>query len=147
MSSFKEKSLVVILRVSGLILMSAFIAVFLPYKTMADIHRWIGLGDFPLLSILDYLARSVSLFYAVHGIILFYVSFDIFKYLQFIKLLCYLGFLFGICLIFIDIQASMPAYWIICEGPSALLLSGLIFMLTKKIEKGKVMINEKKQNL
>ena len=76
----KEKFLIIILRVSGLLLVTAFIAVFLPYETMTKIHRQIGLGEMPQLPILAYLARSVSLFYAIHGIILLYISFYSLQY-------------------------------------------------------------------
>lgn len=91
----KKKALIVILRLSGLLLITAFIAAFLPYETMAWIHEQIGMGHFPKLPILDYLARSVSLFYGIHGVIVLYISFDMMRYLKFLKLLCYLGSFLG----------------------------------------------------
>lgn len=133
----KEKILVIILRTSGLLLITAFAAIFLPYETMAQIHRQIGLGDFPQLPILDYLARSVSLFYAIHGVIVLYISFDVRNYLPFLKLLCYLGFVFGVTLFFIDLNAPMPASWTFSEGPMILILNLVIYALVLKIEKEK----------
>ena len=131
----KKKVLLIILRLSGLILITAFVAVFLPYDTMANIHRQMGLGDFPALPILDYLARSVSLFYGIHGIILLYISFDLARYLPLLKLLCYVGFLFGIALFVIDINAPMPANWAYTEGPFVLSLNLAIYILVIMIEK------------
>lgn len=131
----KKKALITILRLSGLLLITAFIAAFLPYETMAKIHEQIGLGNFPKLPILDYLARSVSLFYGIHGVIVLYISFDIMRYLKFLKLLCYLGFVFGIALFFIDINAPMPANWAYSEGPLIVSLNLMVYSLVVMIEK------------
>ncbi len=133
----KEKALIIILRLSGLILITAFFAVFLPYETMAKIHQQIGLGDFPRLPILDYLARSVSIFYSIHGVIVIYISLDLHKYLQFLKLLCYLGFVFSISLFFIDFNAPMPTGWTFSEAPIVLVLNLAIYILARMIEKEK----------
>ena len=131
----KEKILVIILRLSGLMLMTAFIAVFLPYETMAKIHFQIGLGTMPQLQIMDYLARSVSMFYGIHGVIVIYISFNLNMYLQFLKLLCYLGLLFGLSLFFIDINASMPSYWTFGESSIVVLLNLVIYVFVIMIEK------------
>ncbi len=131
----KEKALIIILRLSGLMLITAFIAVFMPYETMARIHQRIGLGYFPQLPILDYLARSVSLFYGIHGVIVLYISFELIRYLQFLKLLCYLGFVFGIALFIIDIKAPMPASWTFGEGPLIVALNLVIYILVIMVEK------------
>jgi hypothetical protein len=130
-----EKTLIIILRISGLLLITAFIAVFLPYETMASIHQLIGLGNLPHLPILDYLARSVSFFYGIHGVIVLYISFNLMRYLQLLKLLCYLGFSFGIALFFIDLTAPMPAYWSFGEGPIVVSLNMVIYLLVIMLEK------------
>ncbi|MFC1494039.1 hypothetical protein ACFL6W_02055 [Thermodesulfobacteriota bacterium] len=132
-----EISLKIILRISGIMLITAFGAVLLPYDTMARIHQQIGLGNLPNAPILDYLARSVSLFYAMHGVIAIYISFNLMRYLQILKLLCYLGFLFGIALFIIDIKAPMPAYWAFTEGPIILSLNLAIYILANMLERNK----------
>lgn len=129
-----EITLKIILRISGIMLIAALGAVFLPYETMAVIHKHLGLGQFPNLPVLDYLARSVSLFYAMHGVIIIYISFDLIKYLKFLKMLCCLGIVFGIALFIIDIQAPMPAYWIYIEGPFIIILNLLIYVLAKMLK-------------
>lgn len=116
-------------------LITAFIAVFLPYEKMAEIHRQMGLGDMPRLPILDYLARSVSMFYGIHGVIVLYISFNVLRYLQFLKLLCYIGFGFGIALFFIDFNAPMPANWAYAEGPLIVLLNMVVYVLTIMLER------------
>ena len=131
----KEKVLIIILRLSGLMLITAFIAVFLPYETMAKIHHQLGLSKLPQLPIVDYLARSVSFFYGIHGVIILYISFNLMKYLSFLKLLCYIGFVFGIALFCIDITAPMPASWTFSEGPLVLFLNLVVYLFVIKIEK------------
>ena len=131
----KKKALIVILRLSGLLLITAFIAAFLPYETMAKIHEQMGMGDFPKLPILDYLARSVSLFYSIHGVIVLYISFDLMRDLKFLKLLCYLGFVFGIVLFGVDMNAPMPTSWTFSEGPLIVSLNLVVYILVLMIDK------------
>ena len=131
----KEKTLIIILRISGLMLITAFIAVFLPYETMARIHHLMGLGKLPQIPILDYLARSVSFFYGMHGVIILYISFNLMRYLQFLKLFCYLGFAFGIAIFFIDITAPMPTYWSFGEGPFIMSLNMVVYVLVMRLER------------
>ena len=116
-------------------LISAFFAVIMPYDMMAKIHQQLGLGPLPQVPILDYLARSVSLFYTMHGVIILYISFNLLKYLQFLKLLCYMSFGFGIALFFIDMNAPMPSYWANGEGPFIILLNLLVYILVLKIQR------------
>ena len=118
-------------------LITAFGAVFLPYDTMARMHQQIGLGNLPHLPIIDYLTRSVSLFYGIHGVMVLYISFNLMRYLQFLKLLCYLGFVFGIALFIIDIKAPMPANWSIIEGPFIISLNLVVYILVNMLERKK----------
>ena len=131
----KEKILVIILRITALMLLTALFAVFLPYDVMAEIHEQIGLGQFPKLPILNYLTRSVSLFYAMHGAILLFISFDVMKYFAFLKFFIYLGVVFGVFMFFIDLLAPMPSNWIYGEGPFIVGLSILFLWFVKSIEK------------
>ena len=60
-----EVAIVVILRVLGGFALGAIPAIFLPYSWMNAIHDFMGLGDLPNAPIVSYLARSLSLFYAL----------------------------------------------------------------------------------
>ncbi len=91
----------------------------------------------PDLPILDYLARSVSLFYGIHGVLILYISFNLIHNLPILKLMCYLGFIFGIAIIFIDFAAPMPLYWAFMEGPFILTLNLAVYALVIMIEKEK----------
>jgi hypothetical protein len=52
------------LRIPGLFGLDA---VFVPLSWMDATHRWLGLGEMPTAPVVEYLARSVSAFYAVLG--------------------------------------------------------------------------------
>jgi hypothetical protein len=133
----KEKNFIIILRVSSIILITAFIAVILPYDIMNQIHQLIGLGKLPQSPILDYLARTVSFFYGIHGVLLLYISFNLIKYLKILKLLIILGFIFGITLFFIDLNAPLPLQWTLVEGPTVITLNIVFYLFIKSIEKEK----------
>jgi len=48
----------------------ALVPVFMPVSWMAGTHRWLGLGEMPTGPIVEYLARSLSAFYALVGALL-----------------------------------------------------------------------------
>ena len=62
-----DKVLVLLLRIVGVGALFALVAVFMPVSWMAATHRWLGLGEMPTGPIVEYLARSLSAFYAIMG--------------------------------------------------------------------------------
>ena len=62
-----DKALVILLRFVGVGSLSALVAVVMPSTWMAATHRWLGLGEMPTGPVVEYLARSLSAFYAVMG--------------------------------------------------------------------------------
>lgn len=83
-----ELAIVVLLRVVGMTGLLAIPAIFLPYSWMNSIHGYLGLGKLPDAPIVGYLARSLSVFYAVVSAITLFVSFDIRRHRVF---LCCIG--------------------------------------------------------
>jgi hypothetical protein len=67
----QEKILVALLRISGVILVTAFPMMLLPVSWMAATHEWLGLGKFPESLLVDYLTRSIAALYGFHGVLLF----------------------------------------------------------------------------
>ena len=55
-----ERWLQLLLRLGGVLTGSAVVAVFLPTETMVSIHQQLGLGEFPVAPITEYLTRSLS---------------------------------------------------------------------------------------
>jgi hypothetical protein len=127
-----EKLLVVLLRVSGVVVLLALAAVFLPVAWMAAIHAWLGLGDFPESPLVDYLTRSISALYAIHGGLLLLVSCDVRRYAAVVVYLAVTAIGFGLLMIGIDLHAGMPLRWTIGEGPPVLVLGIVILYLLRK---------------
>lgn len=128
-----ERALQILLRIGGIVVVSAFFAIFLPVHWMAATHEWLGLGVFPASPLVDYLSRSASLLYAWHGGLLLVASFDIRRYRP---ILLYLGIvtaLGGLILLGIDLHAGMPVYWTLCEGPPVALLGCLMVWLVRRV--------------
>jgi hypothetical protein len=109
--------LVFLLRCGAVLTGSAFLALFLPVEWMASTHRWLGLGEFPRMPIVDYLARSVAAFYGFHGVLLFVISTDVLRFRPLVWYVAVMNVLFGFILLAIDIHAGLPGYWIAFEGP------------------------------
>jgi hypothetical protein len=131
--SHAEKTLVLLMRFSGVLLLTAMIPVVMPFAWMQDIHRALGMGEFPAGPIVGYLTRSLSAMYAMHGALVFFVSLDVRRYLPLVKFLAVLGILFGSGMLVLDIMVGMPPSWIIGEGPFIIVLGGVMLWLAGRV--------------
>lgn len=125
----REATLVLLLRLGGFLTLGALFAAFLPTEWMAASHRWLGMGEFPAAPLTDYLTRSVSLLYAVHGCVLLMISTDVRRYAPLIILIGGVDVLVGIGLTVIDVRAGMPSWWTLAEGPWVALTGALLAWL------------------
>jgi hypothetical protein len=130
-----EKTLVVVLRASAVILLVALVPVVMPTSWMATIHRGLGLGELPQEPIVGYLTRSLSALYASHGALVLFVSFDVRRFLPVVKCLAALNVAFGAGMLAIDLAVGMPPWWIACEGPSLIVLGGVILWLATETDR------------
>ena len=128
-----EKILVWLLRISGIILLTALVPVAMPFSWMQVIHRYLGMGELPAGPIMGYLTRSLSLFYAMHGALIIFVSLDIRRYLPVVKFLAVVAILFGVSMVVLDSAVGMPLYWILCEGPFVIPLGIVMLWLAGRI--------------
>jgi hypothetical protein len=115
--TWTERLLRFLLRYIGGVALLALIAVFMPYDWMNHIHQALGMGTLPSEPIVGYLARSLSLFYALLGGLLIFFSFNPRRYRMAI---CFLGaafLFFGIVMLGVDFSEGMPGFWKIVEGP------------------------------
>ena len=126
-----ETVLKILFRLNALLLTSAFLTIFLPVAWMRQAHQWLGLGTFPDASITEYLARSCSMMYSVHGLVLLVVSFNLRRYWELIPLLAGVHVLMGALLLGIDIKSGMPWYWTLVEGPGILIFGCALLWLWK----------------
>ncbi|MBN2318961.1 MAG: hypothetical protein JXR49_07785 [Acidobacteria bacterium] len=130
-----EKILALILRGSGILMLTALIAVGMPFSWMQEIHSGLlGMGNMPGGPIVEYLARSLSLLYALHGALLYFLARDVTRFLPVIKCFAILGVVFGAIIIFLDIAVGMPTYWILGEGPLIIPLGIVLFWLAGRVK-------------
>lgn len=122
----EDRGLRLLLRVVGAIMTTAVFAVLLPVEWMAWCHGRMGLGEFPVSPIVDYLARSLSLLYALLGGLLVVISFDPRRYRAVLIYIAAASVVASAALWGIDLHAGMPALWTAFEGPPAMLLSALL---------------------
>src|SRR5438477_12490784 len=112
------KALTILLRVLGVGSLFALGAVLMPLSWMANIHRWLGLGEMPTAPVVEYLARSVSAFYALFGALCLVVAYDLERYRPLVRFLGRAIALMGLVLLGVDLAARMPWWWSACEGPA-----------------------------
>lgn len=124
-----EKLLRLLLGLIGATLLVATVPVFFPLSWMAYLHQVLGLGEMPTEPLVEYLARSTSMLYALHGAIVLAVAFRFRQLHALVPLIILLHMLMGVAITLIDLAAPMPWYWTLGEGPGivfgALLTAGL----------------------
>jgi hypothetical protein len=128
-----ERILRFFLRYIGSVSLLALLAVFMPYRWMDAVHRWLGMGTLPPDPIVGYLARSLSLFYALLGALLLYCSFEPRRHRP---VLCFLGAafaFFGLVMWGVDFVEAMPPFWKHLEGPMVIVMGCVLFGLSARL--------------
>jgi hypothetical protein len=131
----KERLLVLVLRIIGVVLISAIFPVFFPSSWMVTLNDQLGLAGFPDQPLSWYLARSLSLMYFAHGVMVLSLSTDVRRYWPLISVLGYLNLTLGIVLIGIDVVTSMSVWWTVGEGPSVILGGVALLVLVRLCDK------------
>jgi hypothetical protein len=132
MNSMKSpRVLKLLLRLVGVSALFALGAVAMPMAWMATIHRGLGLGEMPQGAIVEYLARSLSAFYALFGVVCLALAHDVEQHRAAISLGGLLLAIFGAIMLGIDMAAGMPWDWTISEGPLTILMGGLLRWLAR----------------
>ena len=128
-----EWMLTFVLRWVGTVASLAFIAVIMPRAWMAACHEWLGLGPFPDGPIVEYLARTLSMFYAFLGLLFWLASRDVRRHADMISVFGGLLLVFGVSVLVIDIVLVMPRFWIAGEGPMTVLIGSLFLVLAGRV--------------
>ncbi len=127
----RDKVLVVLLRVLGIGSLFALVAVFMPFSWMRATHRWLGLGEMPTGPVVEYLARSLSAFYALVGALCLVVAADLERYRPLVRFLGVAFALMGAVILGVDLAAGMPWWWSAAEGPGGVVIGALMFFLAR----------------
>jgi hypothetical protein len=126
-----DKALVTLVHCLGIGSLFALVAVLMPFSWMVATHRWLGLGEMPDGPVVEYLARSVSAFYALFGALFLLVASDLERYRPVLRFLGVALALIGVVLLGVDLAAGMPWWWSAFEGPLWALLGALLFFLAR----------------
>ena len=126
-----DKVLVLLLRFLGVGSLLALVPVFMPFSWMAATHRWLGLGEMPAAPVVEYLARSVSAFYAFTGALCLLVAADLERYRPLVRFLGAAFALMSVVLLGVDLAAGMPWWWSASEGPGGVVFGALLFVLAR----------------
>jgi len=121
--------LTLLLWMGGVLTGSAFVAMIMPTEWMASTHERLGLGVFPRTPVVEYLARSIAALYGFHGILLFVVAHDPVRLRPVVIALGWFNIALGAMLLAIDLDAGLPAWWTVAEGPSIVVVGILILLL------------------
>jgi len=132
-STTQLRLLKILLRLGGVITAAAFLAIFLPVEWMASAHEWLGLGEFPRAPVVDYLARSIAALYGFHGVLLLIIARDPARHRPIVRYAGVLNIVFGTLMTGIDINAGMPDYWTLAEGPPIAAFGVVILYLSRSL--------------
>ena len=127
-------ALQLLLRLAGVLTISAFLAMFLPTDWMASTHERLGLGEFPRSPLVEYLTRSVAALYGFHGALLLLISRDPVKYRTIVQFVAVMNVAFGVMMLLIDLHAGMPWWWTAGEGLPIIVFGVVIGYLNRSVK-------------
>lgn len=133
-SSLAEKRIRVILRLIGIGGMLAAPMMLMPLEWMQQMHRLVLPGELPASATVNYLTRSLAMFYALSGLVTLYISFDVMRYAPLIKLWGICAIVKGFVITAIDLHAGYPLWWMTIEGLFSLLIGLWICQLCRKLD-------------
>ena len=128
-------ALIWILRLTGLVTLTAFFAMVLPAAWMASAHRALGFGDWPGTPVFEYLARSIAALYGFHGGLLVLIAGDPARHVTIVKYMAFMYVAFGLIVLAIDLDAGLPAWWTAAEGPPIAMVGVLMAFLARDLPK------------
>ena len=126
----RDRLLVGLLRVVGLLEAAALPAVVMPRAWMNDIHASMGLGELPPGPVVEYLARTVSFIYGGHGVLLWLLATDLVRYRPLIVFTGVAYVATAVVFLAINVVTGMPIYWTIIEPAACLVVGAMIIYLS-----------------
>ncbi len=106
-----------LLRANGVAMLLALIPAAVPASWLADAHQRLGLGPFPPGPVVVYLARSVSLLYALLGGLLLLLANDLVRYRPAIAYVAWALIALGAAVTLVGCTTGLPLWWTAAEGP------------------------------
>jgi len=128
-----ERAVTIILRVMGALAMLAVGAVVMPTSWMAACNRSLGLAELPQVPLMEYLTRSLSAMYALHGGFTWMVAGHVRRYRPLVLFSGAAMTVFGAAMLGIDLYAGLPWHWVLSEGPFIMPVGILVTVLGCKV--------------
>lgn len=126
-----DRLVMLLLRLAGCLLVTAFGAMFLSTEFMQATHERLGLGAFPKSPLVEYLTRSIAALYGFHGVLVLLVASDLDGYRPLARYVGVMNVAFGIAITAIDLLAPMPPYWTLLEGPPIVMFGVALLWLLR----------------
>jgi hypothetical protein len=115
----------------GLATLSAFVAAILPARWLQEISASLGYPNFPEHPLALYLARDLSVFYGLAGVIVIWSSRRLPQMLPMVELLGKLVIALGLWQLIIVTWSGLPLWWIIAESVPRLFFGSFTIALAR----------------
>jgi hypothetical protein len=122
-----------VLIANGIMVLMALPAVFMPTAMMDQFHQQLMRSPLPDGPIVQYLARSLSALYASFGSLTLLLAWDLRRFAPLVTWWGVAAILFGLILLWIDINAPMPAHWTWSECPYTMITGILVLILQHRM--------------
>ncbi|VTT99216.1 Signal peptide protein OS=Rhodopirellula europaea SH398 GN=RESH_04555 PE=4 SV=1 [Gemmataceae bacterium] len=118
------------------VLLLALPTALLPFAWMDAVHReFLGLGPLSDVPLTAYMARSLSLVYAMHGVVVLGVTLNWERYRSAVPLLAKLHVAFGLAMLANDLAAGLPWWWVAAEGPGVIAYALVVLAAARRAER------------
>jgi hypothetical protein len=134
-----ERLLPILLRVNAGVLLLAAPCALLPFAWMDAVHRdAVGLGSLPDVPITKYMARSLSLVYAMHGVVVLFVTLNWARLRFAVPYLAGLHIVQGCSIFAIGLGAGLPWWWVAVEGPGVVAFACVVLAVYRRACRGEI---------
>lgn len=127
-----------LLRLGGTVEALSFVSLVMPREWMEVSHRWLGMGEMPSGTVVDFMIRQSSLFYGMHGILLWVLSRDVVRHQPVVRFLGWTFLLFGPAFFLIDWTTGTPLWWTICDPLACGLYGAALLYAGTKLDRNGV---------
>lgn len=128
----RRRAVVRLLRVFGVASSLALFAAVMPAEWIHRAHGRLGMGAFPEEPIAVYLARSLSLFYALVGGLQLVLAADPDRHRPLIVYAGWGSFFAGFVMLWIELGTGLPRWWSWHAGPTASLYGATLVLLARR---------------
>ena len=122
-----------LLRLGACVEMLAFPWVIAPRAWMELSHDWLGMGEMPTGTVVDFTIRQSSFFYGMHGLLLCWLSRDVVRYRPLVRLIGVTFLLFGPAFFLIDWCTGTPLWWTLCDPLVTAAFGTLVLMAERNL--------------